>query len=169
VAGYNVQLRKHIVDRWIELERAAQSNTLGQSVSVAEMTAEVRKVIGGIIKSVVHHEIAALLPQMVTAMLAEQNIMLRRGKTAGQLWNDYEFPKFKGIAVWFGNQLAKKQCQIDGNGRAEMGASTARLYDPDKARIWIESSDGRTEIDKKIHKRRQEEGLPLFEPLRLVK
>jgi hypothetical protein len=110
------------------------------------------------------HATVTLLPKMVTAALAEQNIMLRRGKTAGQLWHEYNLPKIKGIATWFGNRLAQMQCRIEGNGCAEMGVSTARLFDPDKVRAWMEDGGGRFVIELKVKERQGQGRLRLVQP-----
>jgi hypothetical protein len=167
VSGYSVELRARIIDRWAELERAIQSSTLGHPVTVADITEEVRRLMGGIMKSVVQSQIAGLLPvllpDMVNAKLAEQTIAFRHGKTAGQLWRDFGLPRIKGIATWFGNLLAKMGCRIEGGGRGELGVTTARLFDPDKARAWFTDGGGRFIVEMKVKERQGQGRLRLVE------
>lgn len=111
------------------------------SVQPFELNADVRSAIGGIVKSVVHKELAEalamILPQMVTAAIAGQTHILRQGKTAGQIWRAHDLPKLKGAAVWFSNRLKLMGCQIEHNGRGELGVVRARLFDPDKVEAWL--------------------------------
>jgi hypothetical protein len=97
--------------------------------------------------------VAALAPEMIRSYLASQTLLIRRGKTAGSLWREFGFPPVKGIAVWFGNRLRDLGCAMEHSARAEMGTTTARLFDPDKARAWVENG-GRFVIDKRIAERR---------------
>lgn len=97
--------------------------------------------------------VAALAPEMVRSYLASQTLLIRKGKTAGTLWREFGFPPVKGIAVWFGNRLCDLGCAMEHSARAEMGTTTARLFDPDKARAWVENG-GRFVIEKRIAERR---------------
>ncbi|MBB3811459.1 KilA-N domain-containing protein [Pseudochelatococcus contaminans] len=104
-------------------------------------------VIGNIVKNctgvVIREQLEVVLPtlidQMVAAKLAEHNLMIRYGKTAGQIWDGARLPKLKGGAAWLGNRLAEGQCLIDGGGRAEIGGRAVRLFDPDKAAIAMKN------------------------------
>lgn len=112
-----------------------------------EITAADRSAIGGIVKRcagvVIREELENLLPlliePMVEARLAEQNMMIRRGMTAGQIWKQYGLPPLKNGATWLGNRLCKMGCQVNGNGRAEMGGSLARVFDPDRADFCMQN------------------------------
>lgn len=105
-----------------------------------DITAADRSAIGGIVKRcagvVIREELANLLPlliePMVEARLAQQNLMVRHGRTAGQIWADYNLPKMKNAPTWLGNRLSKMGCQVGGNGRAEIGGRMSRVYDPDR-------------------------------------
>lgn len=127
-----------------------------RQIAVAEILSEARKQIGGIVKSVVHSEIAAISAEMIAAAvrseLAAQSYAIRRGKTAGQIWRENGFRPLHGIAGWFGNRLAALGCRIEGNGCGELGLSKARLFDPDKVATWLDNG-GRHVIEKKIVER----------------
>ena len=92
--------------------------------------------LGGIVKAVVSHMAQELivnqLPAMVDAAVASQHVMVRRGMTAGQVWDKYGLPKIKGGAQMLSRRLALLNCGIAGASRAELGGRTARLFDPDK-------------------------------------
>ena len=103
-----------------------------------------RAVIGGIVKScagvVIREHLANLLPEllipMVAATLAQNNFMIRRGKTAKQIWDAAGMPpKIKGSTNWFGNRLKDGGCMLE--GKADNGNKAVRLFDPDKAETLL--------------------------------
>ncbi|MEG7700683.1 hypothetical protein U2075_14870, partial [Listeria monocytogenes] len=63
-------------------------------------------------------------------------IFIRHGQTSGQIWKTHGFPPIR-IARWFSDRLAKMGCQMEGGARAEFGMKTAKLFDPDKADVWL--------------------------------
>lgn len=104
------------------------------------LTENDRKAIGGIVKNcaglVIREQLANLLPvllePMISARLAESALLLRSGKTAKQIWDAHGLPpKIKGSANWFGNRLTEGGCMME--GRADRGADSIRLFDPDRA------------------------------------
>lgn len=88
----------------------------------------------------------------IRSELAKQSYLLRRGKTAGQIWRDNKFPPLKNAPSWFGNRLEKMGCRIPDKGRAEMGVTTARLFDPDKAEVCLDNGL-RIIVEQKIAER----------------
>ncbi|QIB38155.1 KilA-N domain-containing protein [Rhizobium oryzihabitans] len=77
---------------------------------------------------------------LITAKLAERNLLLRHGVTAKRIWDDFNLtPRLRGSTVWFGNRLAEMGCCIDGGLKADRGNSAVRLFDPDKARICMKN------------------------------
>jgi KilA-N domain len=140
------------------MERRPAAST----ITVTDIAAEVRSVIGGIVKSVVHNEIAAILPAMIRAELAN-GLMIRRGKTAGQIWREAGLPRIRNIAGWFGNRLERMGCVVNAGERAEMGDVSARLFDPDKARVWLENG-GLAIVKEKIDERMGQGRLRLVQP-----
>lgn len=117
------------------------------------------QIIGNVVKNctgvVVKEQIAALLPTliepMVAARLAEQNFLLRRGKTAGQIWHEHGFPAIR-VTSWFSNRLSSMGCQIEYGGRGELGLGTAKLFDPDKASVWLRNG-GRALVNEYVARR----------------
>lgn len=96
--------------------------------------------IGGIIKSVVHKQIADALrielPLLLHGELGKQRVSVRLGKTAGQIWRDYNLPeRLKGAAQWFSRRLVELNCQISGGGCSESGGIPSKLFDPDKVSV----------------------------------
>lgn len=160
VTGYSVQARALIIDRWMELEAAVASATSSSGV-VTDLAKEVRTAIGGITKGIVHKELTEIIPALVRSELASQSLTFRRGKTAGQIWRENGFPRFR-VTSWFSNRLCAMDCQIEGGGRGELGFGTAKLFDPDKADKWLRNG-GRKLVDAYIAER-QGQG-----KLRLVK
>ena len=75
-----------------------------------------------------------------------QPVLIRRGKTAGQIWRDHGFPRMR-VTSWFSNRLCAMQCQIDGGGRGELGLHTAKLFDPDKADNWLRNGGAKLVLD----------------------
>jgi len=92
------------------------------------------------------------LEAAIRSELAKQSYLLRRGKTAGQIWRDNKFPPLKNAPSWFGNRLEKMGCRIPDKGRAEMGVTTARLFDPDKAEVCLDNGL-RIIVEQKIAER----------------
>jgi Rha family phage regulatory protein len=138
VSGYDVRMRAKIIDRWAELEAAVALASSG-SGNVTALDAEVRKVIGGILKSVVHKELTETLPTMVRAQLAVNTTLLRSGKTSGEIWSQFGLPKIKNAPTWLGNRLAEMGCAIENGGRVEVGGRKFRLFDPDKSAICMKN------------------------------
>lgn len=150
VSGYSVQMRAAIIDRWAELESAIALASSGRG-TVTELDAEVRKVMGGIFKAIVHSELTNIIPALVRSELASQSLSFRRGRTAGQIWRDAGFPRIK-VTSWFSNRLCAMGCQIDGGGKGELGLYTAKLFDPDKAENWLKNG-GRALVERYIAER----------------
>lgn len=110
------------------------------------------KAVGGMVKGILARQLADVVPSIVAAELATRTMMIRRGKTAGQIWKEHGFPPIR-LGGWFSNRLRAIKCEIEGGGRGELGLSTARLYDPDKANAWLRNG-GRIMVERKIAERK---------------
>lgn len=91
-------------------------------------------------------------PTMLQALAASQNFAIRRGMTAGQIWRAHGFPPIR-VTCWFSNRLREMGCAIEGGGFGELGLTKARLFDPDKADVWLKNG-GRLIVENKIAERR---------------
>jgi hypothetical protein len=76
-------------------------------------------------------------------------ILIRHGLTAGQIWHANGFPPIK-ITCWFSNRLSEIGCRME--GCADMGLRKVRLFDPDKADLWLKNG-GRLMVEQKIAER----------------
>ena len=138
----DAELRARVILFQTEAADALFNHFFGAKIAAdgGDITAAGRNAIGGIVKRcaavVIREELAHLLPDLVeplvNARLAAQNLMIRHGRTAGQIWADYNLPRLKNAPTWLGNRLSKMGCQVGGNGRAEIGGRLSRVYDPDK-------------------------------------
>lgn len=100
--------------------------------AVIHKVTEIEKALPGIVQ--------AMVEPMVAARLSESALLLRRGKTAKQIWDRANLPpKIKGSALWFGNRMAEMGCLADGGMRADRGDGSIRLFDPDKAEICLKN------------------------------
>lgn len=80
------------------------------------------------------------LDSRVNAVIAKQQIGVRHGVTAGQVWDRHGLPKLKNGPQMLSRLLIKEKCAIEGGGRAEIGGKTAKLFDPDKADAMMKYS-----------------------------
>lgn len=112
---------------------------------VSALPQETRAVIGGIVKGIIHKELAAAivesLPALVHGEIARQQTMVRKGETAGQVWKRHGLMTvgMRGYPTWFGNRLAARGCCIDDGGKAEVGGIASRLFNPDKCDVAMKS------------------------------
>lgn len=113
----------------------------GRATAMARnLSVDDKNAIGGIIKGIVHKQLAEIIPQLIEARLAEQTILVRHGKTAKQIWDAHRLPpKLRGSTIWLGNRLKEMGAAIQNNGRFDRGNVAVRLFDPDKAEVFLKN------------------------------
>lgn len=138
-----------------------------RSLSTANLPADVLEVIertNGIARMLAHkvtgiEQTVALLATMVKP---PQPVLVRQGKTAGQIWKAFGLAPLKGAAVWLGNRLAAFDCRLPDNACGEMGLTKARLFDPDKAEYWYVQGGGRSACTAYVAERKGQTRLRLI-------
>jgi hypothetical protein len=131
------------------------------------MDADARKVIGGIVKSVVHKELAdvigSILPAMVASELATSEFSIGKGITAGQIIEMSGVPGAKGrkgLAGFVSRRVAgfhRVKGAVMTEGR--IGLRTATLFNPHLAREWLDDG-GRAAIRLRVSERAGQGVLP---------
>lgn len=107
--------------------------------------------VGGMVKGILAKQLQEIVPALVAAEIATHTLAIRRGKTAGQIWKEAGFPPIR-IGGWFSRKLREMGCEIEGGGCGELGLATARLFDPDKAALWLRNG-GRIMVEMKLSER----------------
>ena len=152
VSGYSIRMRAAIIDRWQALEAA-----LTPEGDTFDMRA-----VGGMVKGILAKQLLEIVPSLVAAEIATHTLAIRRGKTAGQIWKEAGFPPIR-IGGWFSRKLREMNCEIAGGGCGELGLATARLFDPDKAALWLRNG-GRIMVEMKLAERMGQGALKLVRP-----
>lgn len=149
----------------------------GKSVSTASLSPEVLEMIrraDGVSRATIHkvtgiestvQALAAAVSAIASVVQPPAGAIHRTGKTAGQIWRDHGFPRMR-VTSWFSNRLCEMGCQIDGCGRGELGLHTAKLFDPDKADLWLRNG-GRKLVEDYITQRRGQKVLRLVPPVNM--
>lgn len=87
--------------------------------------------------TVIQQQLAAMfqaeLPRLVQSELARQQISVRCGVTAGQVWQLYKLDTLKNGPQKLSRLLTSFGCEIDGGGKSAQGGRTAKMFDPDKS------------------------------------
>lgn len=121
--------------------------------------AETRKIIGGILKSVVHREIGTVLPDMVRAHLAS-GMAIRNGRTAGEIWHEHNLPTIKNGPQWLANRLQEMGAAAENGACGQLGDVKARMFDHDKANACMRNGL-RNRTERYISERRGQRTLHL--------
>ncbi|WP_424362957.1 Rha family transcriptional regulator [Methylocystis parvus] len=92
VSGYSTELRARIIDRWMQLEAA-----IAPASSVNGLGEDERRTIGGIVKGIVHKELAAIIPALISEAVASGEFAIGKGYTAGQVIDLAKVPGASGL------------------------------------------------------------------------
>lgn len=120
--SYSYELQAKVYDRMTALEQKLQNVALPQAVASQ---------VGGIVKAVVHKELAAMIPELIQAELSKKQTSLRHGETAGQIWKRHGLPPLKNASRMLSGWLVKRGAYTDGH--AEVGGVKSKMFDPDMA------------------------------------
>lgn len=109
---------------------------LPDGVTFDSLPPSIASQIGGIIKAIVIKQLDAVLedrlPLLVAGKLANSQIGVRYGETAGEAWYRHGLETLKNGSIFLSGNLVADGCSIDGCGCVQMGRSKAKLFDPDK-------------------------------------
>ena len=143
----------------------------GKSVSVASLPPEVLEMIrrdDGISRMLAHkvtgiettvQTLAATVAAMAGLIQPPGDGIYVTGKTAGEIWQSHGFPSLK-ITCWFSNRLVKMGCQLEGGRRLPYGVSRAKLFDPDKADLWLRNG-GKALVEQYVKEKQGQRKLRL--------
>lgn len=131
----------------------------GKSISTASLPPEVLEMvrrIDGISRMSIHK--VTLMEKQLLDLAASLVGPRRNGKTAGEIWKSLKLPQLKNAPTWLGNKLEQMGCRVDGRG--ELGLTKARLFDPDKAEVWLDNG-GMHIVKQKVAERQGQTKLRL--------
>jgi hypothetical protein len=145
-------------------------------LAMHEMSAEFRKIIGGIVKSVVHAELSSVVPQIanqvlplaVAGYLAEHSLAITDGLTAGEVCNlskvASSYPR--GVAGKVSSRMARF-CEHRGVRPpvARLGRVRAKVFPTNLARDWLDM-EGRSLIRRWVAEAQGQKVLHLVPQLR---
>lgn len=141
---------------FIECERRAKQRPVIDVHNPA-----VARIIGGIVKSVIHKELTVVLDGMVKAAVAESQYTIAKGYTAGEVVALSKVKGIKGLANFVSRRLDRYH-KIEGIPvrLGQLGTRCANLFDPSTCRKWLQEG-GKAEIERRIAERGGQRVLPL--------
>ena len=119
---------------------------------VTDIGAEVRRVIGGIVKGIVHKELSVVLPQAVTAAVAAGRFSIGEGVTSGEVIDMSGIAGaagLRGCVALVTRRLFAAGCYLT---RGRLGKSTAYLFDAAKCRKWLDEDGGKRAIQNYVER-----------------
>lgn len=139
------------------------------AATASNLTKYDASIIGNIVKNctgvTVREELDRLLPEIISSVATmvqpQQPVVIIQGKTSGEILKANGFGGIKGLAVWLGNRLEAFGCRINNNGSGYLGVSRARLFDPNKADMYLRNG-GMSAIRQKIAERKGQSKLHLI-------
>lgn len=143
----------------------------GKSIAVANLPPEVLEMIrrdDGISRMLAHkvtgiestvQTLAATVAAMAGLIQPPGDGIYVTGKTAGEIWKSHGFPPIR-VTCWFSNRLVKMGCQLEGGRRLPYGVSRAKLFDPDRADLWLRNG-GKALVEQYVKERQGQRKLRL--------
>lgn len=127
VMSESLEVQTRVYDRMTALEQQALQG------AVTDLAPSVLDQVGAVIQQQLAAMFQAELPKLVQSELARQQISVRCGVTAGQVWQLYKLDTLKNGPQKLSRLLTSFGCEIDGGGKSAQGGRTAKMFDPDKS------------------------------------
>lgn len=132
------------------------------------MDDEMRKIFGGIVKTVVHAQLTDVMPQLVAGYIAEHNLSIADGVTAGEVCDlsrvSAKYPR--GISARVSRQMVRF-CAVRNIDVpvTRMGRVRAMVFPTYAAREWLDL-EGRGLIKRWVNEKAGQGSLRLVKPVR---
>jgi len=127
VMSESLEVQTRVYDRMTELEQKVLKG------ATTDLAPSVLDQVGTVIQQQLAAMFQAELPKLVQNELARQQISVRCGVTAGQVWQLYKLDTLKNGPQKLSRLLTSFGCEIDGGGKSAQGGRTAKMFDPDKS------------------------------------
>ena len=127
VMSESLEVQTRVYDRMTELEQKALQGAR------TDLPTSVLDQVGAVIQQQLTAMFQAELPRLVQGELAKQQMAVRCGVTAGQVWQLYKLDTLKNGPQKLSRLLTSFGCEIDGGGKSAQGGRTAKMFDPDKS------------------------------------
>lgn len=133
---------------------------------VTDMDAAVMKRLGGMMKAIVHKELAAVVPELIEQEIATRHLSVTRGVTASQVLDMIGLENRKGLrglATKVSNRLRRYHIERGVSLKlGTLGPTTRYLYDPLASREWLENG-GKASIDRWVKEKQGQQRLKLVQ------
>lgn len=146
-----------------QVVRERMEGVKAPATAVMVMDDEIKKTLGGIVKSVVHSQLTGIMPQLVAGYIAEHNLSIADGVTAGEICQlssvVAKYPR--GISSKVSTHMARF-CAVRNIAVpvTRLGRVRASVFPTHAAREWLEL-EGRALIKRWVIEKVGQTALPL--------